>query len=117
MTCPIHNNNEKFKTFMDTYLKKSDEKMEVGNYKILFGKYKGVKTFREIYDEDKPYVSFLLNTLDYEMNRFFLDYYCELIEVEGGEKQVVEKKATRTRKKKEVEEKKVAKDDEEKELS
>ena len=110
MNCPIHNTNEKFKTFMDTYLKKSDEKMEVGNYKILFGKYKGVKTFREIYDEDKPYVSFLLNTLDYEMNRFFLGYYCELIETEEEEK-VEKKKATRTRKKKEEE--KVVKDDEE----
>ena len=99
MVCPKHENGDKFLTFMKENLKKSEEKVDVGGYKILFGKYKNIKTFKEIWEEDKPYVAYLIETLDYERNRFFLDYWMNLIC--DSDEVIEKKKTTRTRKKKE----------------
>jgi hypothetical protein len=85
---------------MQENLKKSEEQADVGGYHILFGKYKNTKTFREIFDEDKPYVAYLIECLDYDRNRFFLDYWMELIC--DSDEVIEKKKQTRTRKKKEV---------------
>ena len=105
MTCPKHNMNDRFKTFMYENLKKSEEKVNVGGYYILFGKYKNTKTFMQIWEDDKPYVAYLIETLDYERNRFFLDYWMELIC--DSDEVVEKKKQIRTRKKKEVEKEEV----------
>lgn len=99
MVCPKHNENENFLNFMKENLKKSEEKIDVGSYQILFGKYKNKKTFKEIWADDKPYVAYLIETLDYQRNRFFLDYFMDLIC--DSDEVIEKKKTTRTRKKKE----------------
>lgn len=98
MVCPKHENGDKFLTFMKENLQKSEEKIDVGSYLILFGKYKNIKTFKEIWEDDKPYVAYLIDVLDYQRNRFFLDYFMDLI---CNSDEVIETKKTRTRKKKE----------------
>ena len=105
MSCIHEKTNDKFKTFMKDNLKKSEENVHVGSYNILFGKYKNEKSFEEIYRDDKPYVAYLIDTLDYDRNKFFLDYWMELIC--DSDEVIEKKKQTRTRKKKEVVKEKV----------
>ena len=65
---------------MDNFnnLFKNTEKKPVDDYTIKFGKYKN-QTFKEVY-QDKPYVKFLMDTIDPEKNVILMNYFREKIE-------------------------------------
>lgn len=46
----------------------------IGDYTFRFGMHKN-KTYDEVYNNHKSYVSFVVTKLDYEKNKNLIDYY------------------------------------------
>jgi len=58
---------------MEAFLKEHSNKPDSGLYQFKFGKHRG-KTFKEVFDIDKPYCAFLYRTLDKLKHKVLLDY-------------------------------------------
>ena len=74
--------------FNKLYTKK--EKKSVDDYTVRFGKFKN-KSFKELY-QDKPYVKYLLDTLDKEKNSVLLNYLTTKIETDFSNEKLEETK-------------------------
>jgi hypothetical protein len=64
---------------MDNFLKQHSSIRDVANYTLKFGKHRD-KTFEQVYNEDKAYVAWCLQTLEQEKNGKMLDYFRQRVE-------------------------------------
>lgn len=69
---------------MENFLKQHSGKKEVGEYTLKFSKHKG-RTFRDVYENEKAWVAWALQTLDKGKDGVVLDYFRSKIETDYHE--------------------------------
>ena len=67
------------------------EKKSVDDYTMRFGKYKNM-TYSNLYEKDKSYVKYLLDTLEPEKNSVLLNYLTSRIEIDFADDKLQETK-------------------------